>query len=401
MKKGLKTLWGLLEVAKEFVIKVISKLLKVVKDGGFFSVLTGTFEDDNMWIIDSGSSRHMTKECGQLQIISKETTSHSVELGDKKSYLVKGIGSTSLELEGGGNVHLNNILFILGLKKNLLSISCLEEKGDITSFINGKVLVWGKDSSIDKAKVIGIREGRLYRLLTPLSHALVHLDISSSELWHRRYGHLHYKILPSLSQMVKGIPNLKEDLEGVCKGCGLGKNVNKPFTSIDTRSKEILDLIHSNVCGPMAKNSLGGLQYYVTFIDHHSRNTWIYLVKYKDEVFEKFQEFKAKVDILIERKIKTLRSDNGGEYTSKELMAFCKEVGIKREVIVPYNPQQNGVVERKNGTLEECVRAMIHDQYLSKFLLGGATVTTLYIQNRRPHRILENDSGRSIFKKEA
>lgn len=71
-------------------------------------------------------------------------------------------------------------------------------------------------------------------------------------------------------------------------------------------------------------------------------------MKTKDEVFNKFQEFKAEVEKLKGKKIKILRFDNGDKHTSKELVSFCKEVGIKRELIVPYNPQQNGVAERKN-----------------------------------------------------
>ena len=148
--------------------------------------------------------------------------------------------------------------------------------------------------------------------------------------------------------MVNGIPNIKEDHEGICKGCVLGENTRKPFTSSETRSKEILDLIHSDVCWPMSDKSLGGHLYYVTFIDGHSRKTWLYLLKSKDEVFEKFKEFRSEVEILTERRIKTLRSDNGGEYTSRDLVTFCKEARIKRELIVPYNPQHNGVIERKN-----------------------------------------------------
>ena len=92
------------------------------------------------------------------------------------------------------------------------------------------------------------------------------------------------------------------------------------------------------MCGPMSDKSLGGHLYYVTFIDDHSRNTWLYLLKTKYEVFTKFNKFRAKVETLTERRIKNLRSDNGGEYTSKELIAYCKETGIKKELIVPYYP---------------------------------------------------------------
>jgi transposase InsO family protein len=88
--------------------------------------------------------------------------------------------------------------------------------------------------------------------------------------------------------------------------------------------------------------------YYVSYIDDFSHKTWIYFLKTKDEVFSRFQEFKALVENQAGKKIKILRSDNGGEYNSKEFEGFCKGVGIKRELTVLYNPQQNGVVEMKN-----------------------------------------------------
>lgn len=175
----------------------------------------------------------------------------------------------------------------------MLSISCLEDKGERIAFVDGKVLVWGKDSSIDKARVIGVHEGSLYRFIITPPQAFVHMEISPIELWHRRYGHLHYKVIPTLSQRVHGIPNMKLDHEGVCKGCSLGKHSRKPFHNSETRSKEILDLIHFNVCGPMSGKSLGAHLYCVTFIDDHSRKTWLYLLKTKDEVFDKFKEFRG------------------------------------------------------------------------------------------------------------
>jgi hypothetical protein len=197
--------------------------------------------------------------------------------------------------------------------------------------------------------------------------------------------------------MVVGIPELQSVHEGICRGCALGKNIKKPFPSSENRSKEILDLIHSDVCGPMPLKSLGGSLYYVTFIDDFSRKTWMYLIKTKDEVFGKFQEFKAEVENLTNKKIKILRSDNGGEYTSKELVSFCKATGIRRELIVPHNPQQNGVAERKNRSIEEFVKAMMNDQNLSMFLWGEATMTAIYIQNRSPHRILKNMTPEEAF----
>ena len=104
---------------------------------------------------------------------------------------------------------------------------------------------------------------------------------------------------------------------------------------IINKGKGILDIVHSDVCGPMSTTSLRGYVYYVSFIDDYSRNTWIYLLKGNDELFGKFKEFKVLVENLSEKKIKILRSNNGGEFTSNEIKHLCREVGIKRELTTP------------------------------------------------------------------
>jgi transposase InsO family protein len=133
--------------------------------------------------------------------------------------------------------------------------------------------------------------------------------------------------------------------------CALGKYTKTVFPSSDSIATCILDMIQSDVCGPMSYVSLSGCLYYVTFIDNFSRKSWIFFMKTKGQVFNQFQEFKALVENQTGRKIKVLRTDNGGEYTSKEFNDFCAREGIKRELNVPYNPQQNGVAERKNKAL--------------------------------------------------
>jgi transposase InsO family protein len=206
--------------------------------------------------------------------------------------------------------------------------------------VDGKVLSWHKDSSIENARVIGSRTGNLYRLLEQNEEALIHNEVNPNELWHRRYAHINYQALPFLKRLVEGILDLQSTHEGICKGCALGKNIKKPFPSSNNRSKDILDLIHLDVCGPMPVKSLGGSSYYVIFIDDYSRKTWLYLLKTKYEVFNKFQEFKEEIENLTNKKIKMLRTDNGGEYTSKEFFAFCKSTEIRRELTVPHNPKK-------------------------------------------------------------
>jgi transposase InsO family protein len=231
------------------------------------------------------------------------------------------------------------------LKKNLLSISSLEKKGFIFAFIDGEFLMWAKGETLNEASIIGSEENGLYKLKGHSKSAMTHAIENVCELWHRRLAHINYKALPYICKVVTGLPELKGDHKGVCNGCAQGKNINNPFLKRDKKTEGVLELIHSDVCVPMPSSSISGYVYYVSFNDDYSRKTWIYFLKTKDEVFNKFKEFKALIENLSERKIKTLRSDNGGEYTSKEFLNFCKDVGIKRELTTPYNPQQKGVAE--------------------------------------------------------
>jgi hypothetical protein len=129
-----------------------------------YSALTRTIEDD-LWIIDSGASRHMMRDQARLSYLNERKTSYKVELGDKSTYPIEGFGQASIKLESGNHVHLSNVLYVPSLEKNLVSISCLEDKGNKIAFIDEKVLSWLKDSNIEDARVIGRREGNLYRLL--------------------------------------------------------------------------------------------------------------------------------------------------------------------------------------------------------------------------------------------
>jgi hypothetical protein len=176
-----------------------------------------------------------------------------------------------------------------------------------------------------------------------------------------------------------------------------GRTSRTLFLKRDSKAKGFLELIHSDVCGPMPSSSISGYVYYVSFIDDYSRKTWVYFLKSKDEVFNKFKEFKALIENLSERKIKILRSDNGGEYTSKEFVNFCKDVGIKRELTILYNPQQNGVAERKNRTIMEAVKTMIHDHDLPMCLWAEVAMIAVYVQNRLSHSALGFKTPEEMF----
>ena len=120
-------------------------------------------------------------------------------------------------------------------------------------------------------------------------------------------------------------------------------------------------------------------------------------MKWKSEVFSKFKEYKALVENQMDRKIKNLRLDNCREFTSEEFNELCRESGIMREFITTYNPQQNGVAERKNRTIMETAKAMLHDQDLPMHLWAEEAITTVYVQNRTPHQVLDNRNPKEDF----
>jgi hypothetical protein len=154
-------------------------------------------------------------------------------------------------LEYGARLHIDEVLYVPGLKKNILSVSTLEDKGYWVIFKDKTKLLCAKGSHLSTKKPIGTRSGGLYVMSGQSIQALAHDATSSSELWHRRIGHIHYKALPDLQNMVCDVASISLSKNEICKGCMLGKNIKKSFPSSDNKAQGILDMFHSDACGPM------------------------------------------------------------------------------------------------------------------------------------------------------
>ena len=142
-----------------------------------------------------------------------------------------------------------------------------------------------------------------------------------------------------------------------------------------------LEIVHTDLCGPTRTKSLHGGYYFMFLIDDYTRMTWVTFLKEKSEAFEKFKIFKAMVKNETYMKIKCLRLDNGGEFTSNEFNEFCEIQGIKRQFSVAKTPQQNDVVERKNRTVQEAARIMLNQTKMSDSFWKEAVYTVVYILN--------------------
>ena len=204
-------------------------------------------------------------------------------------------------------------------------------------------------------------------------------------------GHLSVNSLKLLQEkgMVLGLLEIKNTNE-VCEGCILGKHCRDSFPRETTSRAFIpLELVHSDVCGPMQTVTKAGNRYFLTFIDDCTRMCWVYFLIYKYEVFSVFKRFKATVELQSGYKLKKLRSDRGGEYTSMEFNKFCEEMGMERQLTVAYSPQQNGVAERKNRTIVEMAKCMMFEKKMPLEFWAEAVNTAVYVLNRCPTKALD------------
>jgi transposase InsO family protein len=224
--------------------------------------------------------------------------------------------------------------------------------------------------------------------IQPRSRAFVISEAEQPELWHMRFCHAGWETLARMAQdnLVDGLPVSAERFrkagKTVCEPCVLGKQIRKPFPASSRESSGPFDLIHTDVCGPMQTKTPGGNRYFVSFIDDYSRCAVIQLLENKNQVKTALSAFVSTMETQFDKKIKTLRSDRGGEFWNKEMQSFCASKGIVHQKTNPYSSQENGVAERLNRTLMEKARAMLQGSSLSDEYWGEAVLTASYVRNR-------------------
>ena len=273
-----------------------------------------------------------------------------VTLGDGHTLEATGQGTVSLmmNLSDGSSrkSRLLDVLFVPSLMYNLLSVSKAAESGKEAKFDkHGCKILSAGSRVIAEAQ----RHGSLYYLdCRADEQAAISQHTSKRTIpWHRCFGHLAGRGLLKLSQdnLVRGLECTLSDQVGFCEACINGKQKRSPFEARNSRSTEPLALVHSDVCSKMNSTSLGGAEYFLTFIDDYTHYTWVYVLKHKSEVFDRFLKWKALVENASGKRLKVLRTDRGGEYTSTEFEEFLETAGIRHERTVPKTPEQNGVDE--------------------------------------------------------
>ncbi|KAJ9555126.1 hypothetical protein OSB04_009740 [Centaurea solstitialis] len=296
--------------------------------------------------------------CNHLQGFTRRKTLRkdrsNLRVGEGTPLIAEAVGSYSLSLPSGLVLELDNCYYIPNMIKNVLSFDLLVDQA---TPVNGLYTVNLQDNSSE-----------IYHISKRSK------DIEDQAyLWHCRLGHINKK---RVELLLKGgfLGNFDYKPFDNCESCLSGKMTKQPFNNENERATDLLEIIHTDVCGPFSHVARGGYRYFITFTDDFSRYGYVYLMRHKSETFEKFKEYQNEVQNLLDKRIKFLRSDRGGEYLSDEFDNHLMECGIISQLTPPYTPQMNGVSERRNRTLLD---------------MGHALETAAHILNRAPTKSVE------------
>ncbi|GJZ71788.1 putative RNA-directed DNA polymerase [Tanacetum coccineum] len=354
------------------------------EDGSFSMSTTQNYNinQKQSWIFDCGATDTMTYDLSDFATSTKPT----------KSYIHTANGE-KMNVRNGGTIEisptlkLSNCLYVPALSHKLLSISHVTKELNCSVIMQPTFCIL---QDIRTGAIIGRgteRQGLYYvdELTTSGTVMLAH-GTSEREawLWHRRLGHpsgsyLH-TLFPKLFPLNKPIS---------CETCILAKSHRQTFKPSNTRVKVPFSLIHSDVWGPAPVIGGQSFRYYVIFVDDCTRMTWIYFLKNKAEVYDRFTAFYAMIQTQFQKSIQVVRSDNGGEYMNSQMNLFFQSKGIVHQTTCPHTPEQNGVAERKNRLLLEMTRALIIESNAPNFFWPEALATATYLINRLPTKILK------------
>ena len=360
----------------------------------FFSAITTTPSLDNTWVIDSGATNHMCRQKDWFINLKDDGKNDIIHIGDGKVLTSTGKGDIPITLSNGKSAKITSVLYVPNLSTNLLSIKRLTTAGYNISFINGICNISFENDIVATAN---LSTDGLYHLNCSMTknteYANVITETGNIDLWHQRFGHTNFNTIFQLanSKSIKGINISSKPPTSPCETCVVNKQTRGKYPISTTKSTKPLEIIHSDVCGPMRTISSGGARYMVLFIDDYSRYTYIDFLTTKDQVFSAFVKYRHLVENIHESKIKALRTDGGGEYCSNVFQNYLETNGIIHQVSAPYTPEQNGIAERMNRTVIEMARCLLHTKSLPYVLWAEATRTAVYIRNRTPSQAIENE----------
>jgi len=344
----------------------------------FASTQTSRQRSYNEWLMDSGASSHMTCRLDLIQNPRCLKEPIPIRLGNEAVLFATHFGHVKLT----SKIILKDVLYVEGLRENLLSTTAACRTPGIEARQTGdeyKILFKGKP--ILRVK----RTKGMFRFIPRGTANSEHLHLTIEDL-HRVTGHANYNIVGDMIER-KILPRPEEDGKkpSHCVTCSKGKLTRAPIPKTGSRTeRQVWELIHSDLCGPMPITSLQGNKYMALYIDDRSNWTHVACIRSKSDQVGVLQGLISKLERQFGAATKTLRTDGGGEYDNKEMKQFLQERGIRWEHSAPRTPQQNGKSERMNRTIIEMARCLLIDSGLPKAYWEYAVKKAAYLRNRTP-----------------
>jgi len=260
-------------------------------------------DTSDSWCIDSAATHHICNSLQGFQVSRQlDDGEISLSLGSAAKASAVAVGVVRLMFENNKILVLNNALYVPTIRRNLISVPSLALLGYTCVFgqnvvikINGNFICSGNLSNglyLVNPTVLEIHNSEISDKSLKRKR---HLPKSTSKLWHLRLGHINLK---RIDRLVKSgvLPSFEVEPISICQSCLEGKMTKRPFSSKGNRAQGLLDLVHTDVCGPMSIRAREGYRYFVTFIDDYSRYGYTYLLRHKSETFDRFKEFKAEAE---------------------------------------------------------------------------------------------------------
>ena len=364
---------------------------KKSSDNGFVTVAFAVGSDvpEGCWVIDSGCSTHMTGS----QELFRELTPYkgSVRAASGENLTVDGRGDVvfaSKSVDGRDvQVSLSGVLYVPSLKYNLMSVSCLTDRGGCFNVQKGSAQI-----TIGNVILPVTIANKTYVLpmLQPENALLAHAH-TSVYLWHRRLAHAS---TDAVKTVLKNLNiSFHDDLDGICKTCVLSNmkhpSYPKAATNVAIKPKERCNV---DLFGPMPVESVDGFAYGMSIVDEFSRMTFLFTLKKKSDAASVFGRFLDEFGPF-----EVVRSDRGSEFCGESFENVCRTRNVKREYTAAHAPQQNGKVERKIAVLMDRTRAMLCDSGLPKEMWSHAMRYACYVLNRTPSRVIDGKTPYEVF----
>ena len=319
-------------------------------------------KEHDQWIIDSGASWHMTGHKEYLEVSSLQKFNANIEIADGTYLIGEATGTVTLHLNIDQDtiIQLKNVVYVPKLAANLLSVTCMTEKGASVSFENGHCIIKQGNQTIQA------------KLTSGANYCLA----ACAKIWHQRLGHIH-------SDRVKHL-KVPHTMTEICEACMENKQTANKFKSKEYKY-EPLDLLYMDVVGPIHPETPAGQRYFLSVLDHATKTSLIYLMSSKGSTGK---YAKLAINVLERKaggnkKVRAIRTDLGQEFVGNQLAEFLSERGITHEKTAGYTPQRNDA-ERLHRDLREHASAMLNATNLPNKYWGEAVRAYCHTRNRVP-----------------